>query len=501
MQYFTKVDPTFTGIVVSAKGNYSTAELRDIVADVESRVIDVGSIRSIYTRAGGGGVNTGPGGSTADQVGSMFIELSDRRTRDVTGFEVQAAYRDATTEVPGVRVEVREQEAGPPVGKDIQIQLSGLDLDILTREARRIRGQLTAMDGLIAIDDTTPVPGIEWEVKVDRAKAAMLGADVSSVGAAIQLVTNGVLVGKYRPDDVDDEVDIRVRYPEEYRAITELDNLRVTTREGQVPISSFVERTAQPKVSTIFRQDGQRIMYVRANTAEGVLADAKVKEIQTWLDGEANIDPSISVRFRGANEEQAESMAFIGTAFTFSLALMGILLITQFNSFYQALLILSAVIMSTVGVLLGLVILDQPFSAIMTGVGIVALAGIIVNNNIVLIDTFNYLRQENPGWDLQRVIVQTGCQRLRPVFLTTFTTGFGLLPMASGVSIDLIGREIEVGGPVASFWVQLASAIVSGLTFATVLTLIVTPAMLILPQAIRESVRSAFGGIRRLRSA
>jgi multidrug efflux pump len=194
-------------------------------------------------------------------------------------------------------------------------------------------------------------------------------------------------------------------------------------------------------------------------------------------------------------------MAFIGTAFTFSLALMGILLITQFNSFYQALLILSAVIMSTVGVLLGLVILDQPFSAIMTGVGIVALAGIIVNNNIVLIDTFNSLRQENPGWDLQRVIVQTGRQRLRPVFLTTFTTGFGLLPMASGVSIDLIGREIEVGGPVASFWVQLASAIVSGLTFATVLTLIVTPAMLILPQAIRESVRSAFGGIRRLRSA
>ena len=182
-------------------------------------------------------------------------------------------------------------------------------------------------------------------------------------------------------------------------------------------------------------------------------------------------------------------MAFIGQAFSLALALMGILLITQFNSFYQAALILSAVIMSTVGVLLGLLVLDQPFSAIMTGVGIVALAGIIVNNNIVLIDTFNYLRIENPSWDIKRVIIQTGCLRLRPVFLTTFTTGFGLLPMASGVSIDLLSREIEVGGPVASFWVLLASSIVSGLSFATILTLIVTPAMLMAPHAIRSLLR------------
>ncbi|XOV88047.1 MAG: efflux RND transporter permease subunit [Pseudomonadota bacterium] len=498
MQFFTDVDPMFTQVTVAAKGNYSTAEVRDIVTDVEQRILAVGDTKSVYTRAGETGTRTGSSGSTADEVGGMFIELSDRRTRDLDGYELQEAYRRATENVPGVRVEVREQEQGPPVGKDIQIQLIGTDLGILARETVRIRDQLKSMEGLTGIDDTAPVPGIEWEVKVDRAKAAMLGADVASVGAAIQLVTNGVLVGRYRPDDVDDEVDIRVRFPEQYRAITELDNLRVTTREGQVPISSFVEREAKPKISTIFRQDGNRIMYVRANTMPGVLADDKVKEIQAWMAESANIDPSIQVKFRGANEEQNDSMAFIGTAFALALALMGILLITQFNSFYQALLILSAVIMSTVGVLLGLVILGQPFSAIMTGVGIVALAGIIVNNNIVLIDTFNYLKDENPGWDLSRVIIQTGCQRLRPVFLTTFTTGFGLLPMACGVSVDLIGREIEVGGPVASFWVQLASAIVSGLTFATVLTLIVTPAMLIVPQALRNLFSGIGPGLRQL---
>ncbi len=486
MQFFTNVDPTFTGVNIAAKGNFSATEIRDIVVDVEKRVLAVGNYQSVYTRSGGGGISVGSGGgSSADQIGSMFIEISDRRQREVNGFEVEAAYREAISDVPGVRAEMRKVENGPPVGKDIQIQVVGSDLEILARETKRLSAYVQSVPGLVGVDDTAPVPGIEWEVNVDRAKAAMLGADIASVGAAIQLVTNGVLVGKYRPDDVDDEVDIRVRYPEEYRAITQLDELRVSTREGQVPISSFVERRAKPKVSTIFRQNGNRIMYVRANTETGVLAEQKVKEIQDWV-ATANLDPSLEIIYRGANEEQNNSMSFIGKAFALALALMGILLVTQFNSFYQAALILSAVIMSTVGVLLGLLLLDQPFSAIMTGVGIVALAGIIVNNNIVLIDTFNYLRRENPQWDIKRVIVQTGCLRLRPVFLTTFTTGFGLLPMASGVSIDLIGREFEMGGPVASFWVLLASAIVSGLSFATLLTLIVTPAMLMVPHTLRN---------------
>ncbi|MFT7685942.1 MAG: multidrug efflux pump [Candidatus Azotimanducaceae bacterium] len=483
-QFFTDVDPTFSGVNVAAKGNYSASEVRDIVTDVEDRVVAAGNIKSIYTRSGGGGFGRGSGRS-ADQVGSMFIELSDRRTRTINGWEVEDSYRDAINDIPGIRAEIQTQENGPPVGKDIQIQVAGNDLAILARETKRITKYLNSMEGLVGVDDTAPVPGIEWEIIVDRKQAAMLGADVASVGAAIQLVTNGVLVGKFRPDDVDDEVDIRIRYPEEYRTVTRLDELRISTANGQAPLSSFVKRTAKPKVSTIFRQNGQRMMYVRANTKAGVLSEDVVTQVQTWMD-EEGIDPSVSVEFRGANEEQNDSMAFIGKAFSLALALMAILLVTQFNSFYQAALILSAVIMSTVGVLLGLLVLGHPFSAIMTGVGIVALAGIIVNNNIVLIDTYNYLHKENPDWTMQRVIIQTGCLRIRPVFLTTFTTGFGLLPMASGISVDLIGREIEAGGPIASFWVQLASAIVSGLSFATLLTLIVTPAMLMAPYAIRE---------------
>ena len=193
----------------------------------------------------------------------------------------------------------------------------------------------------------------------------------------------------------------------------------------------------------------------------------------------------VNFKFRGANEEQEESAEFLIQAFALSMALMGILLVTQFNSYYQSLLILSSVLLSTSGVLVGLLITGQTFSVMLTGIGIVALAGIIVNNNIVLVDTFNVLRHEHPDWSLREIIVQTGVQRLRPVFLTTFTTGFGLLPLAMGISIDLLGAEIEIGGPIASQWAGLASTIVFGLSFATILTLIVTPAMLALPQKLK----------------
>jgi multidrug efflux pump len=199
---------------------------------------------------------------------------------------------------------------------------------------------------------------------------------------------------------------------------------------------------------------------------------------------EADIASRIKVKFRGASEEQNESLQFIGFAFLMALLLMFVLLVAQFNSFYQAALILSSVAMSTAGVLLGLLIFNQTFSAILTGIGIVALAGIVVNNNIVLIDTYNELRRA--GIESIDAIVKTGAQRLRPVFLTTVTTILGLLPLASNVSIDIINREIVYGGQVSAYWVKLASSIVYGLSFATVLTLVVTPVMLALPTTLKK---------------
>jgi multidrug efflux pump len=301
----------------------------------------------------------------------------------------------------------------------------------------------------------------------------------------VQLVTNGVKVGEYRPDGADDAVDIRVRYPEQDRGIRAMDELRVTTAQGMVPLSNFISMQPAPGVDSLRRVDGLPVEQIRADVVDGVLADTMVQQIDEWLQVQ-DFDPALRIRFRGANEEQAESMAFVQVAFLLSLALMLILLVTQFNSFYQSLLILLAVIMSTADVMLGLLILGKPFSSILTGVGSVALAGIVVNNNIVLIDTFNHLRRSHPELDIREIIVRAGAQRLRPVLLTTVTTVFGLLPLACGLSIDLVNRSLSFNGEMAVMWQPLSQAIVFGLSFATVLTLIGTPAMLASPATARQ---------------
>jgi multidrug efflux pump len=393
--------------------------------------------------------------------------------------------RSRSANISGIQVEARAEEMGPPVGKDINIELSSYNRDVLEPAVARIVEYMsTQVDGLRDIDDTRSLPGVEFKLNVDRAQAAIYGADVSQVGVAVQLVTNGIKVGEYRPDRADDGVDIRVRYPSEARGILALDELRINTPSGLVPLSNFVTLEPIPNVDTIERHNGIPIKKVLADVAPGILADNKVKELQAWIETQ-DWPSDLNIVFRGANEEQAESLAFVGVAFALSLLLMFVLLVTQFNSFYQSALILFAVILSTAGVLLGLLITGNPFSAILTGVGVVALAGIVVNNNIVLIDTYNKLRKENPDQDYVQLIVRTGAQRLRPVMLTTVTTVFGLLPLASNLSIDVINRTIVEGGQLSTLWVPLSQAIVSGLTFATLLTLVTTPAMLAIPHQVK----------------
>ena len=489
VEFFVATEPMQTQIQIFARGNFSPAELRDVMLDAEERIREVGLFSGIVTQSGAGQQMSGSGQSAPDLIGTIFVEMTDRRTRDEDGFEIENLYRQAIAGIPGVRAEIVSVEQGPPVGKEIQVELSGDNLDLLFSEAARIRDFMeNQMTGLIDIDDTAPIPGIEWEIKVDRAQAAMLGASMAEIGTAIQLMTNGVFMGDYRPNDSKEEVDIRVRYPIEYRGINQLDTIRISTANGPVPMSSFVTREAKPKMGSIQRVNGARVVLVRANPAPGIIADNKLQELEQYL-ADFPLLRGVYFQFRGANEEQEQSAAFLLQAFALSMALMAILLVTQFNSYYQSLLILSAVLLSTTGVLLGLLITGQPFSVMLTGIGIVALAGIIVNNNIVLIDTFNHLRKQHTEWSLEQIIVHTGVQRLRPVFLTTFTTGFGLLPLAMNISFDLFGAEIEFGGPIASQWQGLASTIVFGLSFATILTLIVTPAMLALPARLRRMIR------------
>lgn len=487
MMFFSDTDPQFARATVRARGNLAADEIYRLVREAEERIHDIKGIKDIntWTTTTGGGSR-----GTRDTIGYMFLSFHEEGERSLSGDDIIERVRERMATLAGVVVEVQEMEQGPPVGKPVQLEFSSASNELLGPVVAQVREHIeNNVRGLRDIDDTRPMPGIEWELTVDRAQAALYGADVSLVGIAVQLITNGVMVGEYRPDGADDAVDIRVRYPRVERGVNALDTLKVATNSGLVPISNFVTQAPAPKVDSIERIDGRFIKRLRAAVEPGVLADDKVKEIRTWLEG-AGLDPRVNVEFRGANEEQAESMAFIQVAFMMSILLMFVLLVTQFNSLYQPVLILFAVVMSTAGVLLGLLATNQPFSAILTGVGIVALAGIVVNNNIVLIDTYNHIRREHPDLDYMEAIVRTGAQRFRPVMLTTVTTIFGLLPLASNFSIDFVNRTITYGSQLSGFWVPLAQAIVSGLSFATLLTLLSTPAMLALPERLKSIGRS-----------
>ncbi|TQV80140.1 efflux RND transporter permease subunit [Exilibacterium tricleocarpae] len=490
VEFFTETEEKYGYAAVRAQGNLSVEESRRIVREVENRVLQTPGVNVTYTASGSsGGAQGGNRGSTKDQIGTILVELDDPENLPRSTHAVFEEIRQRTADMPGIFVEARTFESGPPVGKPVQLQLESNHPDKLLEVTRFLRDHLAAnVDGLRDVTDSSPLPGIEWEMTVDRSRAAQMGANVVEVGRAVQLLTNGVKVGEYRPDDADDEVEIRVRYPTRERGISALDSLRVNTAGGPVPISSFVSRNPRPKVDKVERIDGVQVMKVSADVEEGVLADDKVKEIQAWLD-ENPVDPQVSVVFRGSNEEQAESQAFLSVAFSLALFLMFVLLVTQFNSFYQGVLILSSVIMSTAGVMLGLLITQSTFSTILTGVGIVALAGIVVNNNIVLIDTYNHVRRLHREMSAAEAVIMASAQRLRPVFLTTVTTILGLLPIATNVSVDLMARDVVVGGVIASFWVPLASAIVYGLAFSTVLTLVITPVCLVLPSRIATLCR------------
>lgn len=496
VQFFPDVEPERAIILVHARGNLSIQERDALMREVEREVLQVEGIAITNTTVGAPpvGVDAAP-----DTIGNMTIEYVEWDERRPSA-QILAEIRERSAKIAGISVETRLPDVGPPVGKAIQIELAANLPDSLGPVADRIRAYLESVPGLIDIEDSRPLPGIDWVLRVDRAQAGRFGADITSVGNAVQLVTNGVKIGDYRPDDADEEIDIRVRFPADMRNLDAFDQLRLETRLGQVAISSFVERVAEPTTGKLKRIDGKRVITLQANVAPGVLPDDKVREIKAWM-ADQPFDSNVAISFRGQDEETAAAGRFLGQAFFIGLFLMAIILITQFNSFYATFVILSAVALSTIGVFAGLLITGQLFSMVMTGIGVISLAGVVVAHNVVLIDTYKELR--DGGMEPYEAIMRTGAQRMRPVLLTTFTTIIGILPMALGLTIDVFGREVMVGAPSAQWWVQLATAVAFGLAFATVLTLVVTPCLLALPLRLRETwgPRLRKLGFRRARAA
>jgi len=470
IEYFPDVEQPFGMVDIRARGDLSTAERDRLVQQVEERILGMPEIKYLYAKTGSSDQGA------EDQIGSLTLNYVDWRHHRPAD-EIMAEIRERTSDLVGIRIETRKPDPGPPIGKPIRVEFSSRFPDQLNDAVARVRAHMESNGDIVNIEDSRPLPGIEWQIKVDRAEAARFGADISLVGAMVQLVTNGIKIGEYRPDDSDDEIDIRVRYPEESRSLAQIDELRIPSEQGLVPISTFIERVPAQKVGTIRRTDMRRTLAIDADVAAGVLVDDVVRRLKTTLPS-LDIDPRVSFSFRGSTEDQQEDMDFLARAMMMALAIMAIILVTQFNSIYQAGLILTAVLFSTGGVLLGHLVMGKPFGVIMSSVGVITLAGIVVNNNIVFIDTYNVLRSR--GEQPFNAILRTCAIRLRPVLLTTVTTIVGLLPMVLGVNINLIDRDVAVGAPSSQWWTQLASSVAGGLAFATILTLVLTPSLLMI---------------------
>jgi len=501
VEFFVDTEPERAIAYVRARGNLSLEEKDALVREAERRTMAVDGVESVFAFAGEGGLNQNTGGAQApvDTVGQIQIEFArwdERRDGDLIMDDITSAIRA----IPGIEADVMEQAQGPASGKPVNLRLKGDDWDRLLEATAIARDRIERTEGLVDIEDTRPLPGIDWQIDVDVEKAGRYGANVTTVGAMVQLVTRGLLLDTMRVESSDEEIDIRVRFPEQDRVLATLDSLKVRTPDGLVPLSNFITRAPVDKLGQIDRVDQSRYFDVKADVAPGLTnaegapinANERIAHLTQWLESESPLPDGVTYEWAGDTEDQAESQAFLSKAFAGALGLMFVILLAQFNSLYNSVLVLLAVVLSTTGTLIGMLVMGQPFSIIMTGTGIVALAGIVVNNNIVLIDTYQEYASYMPKLE---AVIRTAEARIRPVLLTTITTMAGLTPMVLGLSVDFIGGGYSIDSPTALWWKQLATAVVFGLGVATMLTLVFTPALL----ALRIwTTAGAYGGVRRL---
>jgi multidrug efflux pump len=479
VEFFPNVEPEYGLLYVKARGNLSIHEKDALVQLAEARILGWPGVKTVYTRvgAGGGAGNEGP----ADAIGVIQYEFVDWRERKNAN-EILNDLRAAMIGIPGVDIEVSVPQAGPPTGKAIQLRLSADDPAGLNDLAADLASKIAAVPDVIDVSNGLPLPGIDWQLRVNRAEAARYGASPGAVGAVVQMVTSGLKLSDYRPAGSDDAVDILLRLPPDQRNIAALDQLRIETPDGPVPISNFVTREPAATIGTLTRIDGARSITIQAGIAAGVqeqpVRDAVAALVEAEFAAKGLTAQGVRWTMAGEDEEQAEAGAFLAKAFGAAVFLIFGVLLAQFNKFISVGLVLSAVVMSTIGVFLGLMIMGQPFGVVMTGIGVIALAGVVVNNNIVLIATYDDLRHH--GMAKIEAILETCRERARPVVLTALTAIFGVLPIAFGLNLELLNHETTIGAPSTQWWISLSSAIVYGLAFATVLTLVVTPSMLVL---------------------
>ncbi len=471
-EFFPPIEPDYAEIVIHARGNFSASEKDNIVKKVEKEVLKNQSIKNIYSRSGI--IKGDKRNESEDVIGSIKIELIDWKKRPQAKYVIDEL-KQSTNKFSGIYIEFIEKQDGPPKDKDVEIEIVNNNARKLASDTSILYAFLKKRNWVQNIDTDLNVPGVEWELTINRVKADKQGVDIEMISNSIQMLTHGLKVTDFMPPDSNEEVDIVIRFDKAFRTLDELDKIFIEGKNGPVSLSSFIKRSAKKKIGNISRYNLQRSKNIKFDVIDGELPSNKVNELRQWL---INENLSSKVIFTGQEEDQNEAKVFLTKAFFIAIFLITIILIATFNSFYFCFIILSAIIFSTIGVMIGLLLSGKPFGIIMSGIGVIALAGIVVNNNIVLLDTYKELRKK--GEDIKSAILRTGAQRLRPVLLTTLTTFFGLVPMAVGLNINFIEFQLNFNSPSSQWWLQLSNAIVFGVMFSFALTLVVTPCLIMI---------------------
>lgn len=445
-----------------------------LVRQVEKLALTERDIRFVTGEAGvapSGEAGAESGGQS--HMGKVSMEFVERAERHEPSDAVLERLRRALADFAGAEIKVEKEEHGPPTGPPINIEISGDNIETLQALVAQARKLIAEVPGLVDLKDDFARAKPEIQVLVDREKASLLNLSTSEISNMVKAAVSGSKLGNYRFGQ--DEYDIVVRLPEDRRQrLTDIENLLIPTPGGDpVPISTVATIRLAAGFGSIRHLDQKRVVTISANTL-GRNSNEVLKEVQAHLV-ELKLPGGYQLAFSGEQEEQQKAIDFLGKAFLAALFLISLVLVTQFNSLSQTLIVMTSVILSLTGVLIGLLVTVTPFGVIMTGIGVISLAGVVVNNAIVLIDYINQLRAQ--GLPLRDALIRAGTVRFRPVMLTAVTTILGLLPMAVGISFDFRTLSWEIGGESAEWWGPMAVAVIFGLTFATLLTLVVVPVL------------------------
>lgn len=497
VEFFPDTEPNRIMVTIQAPEGTNLDRTNALTIRAEKVVAQYGNVSS-YTAAVGAGAGASffEGGSGGSSGATIYIDLVDRELRRDSGPDGKIYFRNSNdtlehlrqalvSVMTGATVRVEKEKNGPPTGKPVNVEISGDDYDVLAEISVALRERIRHIPGLVDLTDDLVVGLPEFQVHVDKERAALYGLNTFMIGQMVKAAVGGLRIGDYR--DGEDEYDIIVRLPEsERRSIQDILRLRIPDTSGTaIPLSSVATVSLGSGLGTIRRIDQRRVVTVSADVAKGTNGPAVLAQVQA-IASTLPLPSGYRFDYTGESEEMDNAREFLTTAFLTGLFMISLILVSEFSSIGSMLVIMATVPMSLIGVFLSLIVTQRPFGIIMTGLGVISLAGVVVNNAIVLIDYTHLLHRQ--GKPMFQALLDAGCTRLRPVMLTAIATMIGLVPTAFGVSFDFRKMAWSINGESAQWWGPLAVAFSYGLIVATLLTLIYVPVLVSLAHSVRTMV-------------